>query len=200
MIEAAPESDGSPGRPSPVVRVDDRHVGALAIEIFVDEIGVAVVALDGSIVSSIRLARPRERVAVAETVSDVAGLVRRLQSSSASAGATRCDRRIIGIGVSVPGLIRESDNVVVAAPNLGWTDTALASAARRRARRSGCPPCVGNDADLGALAESRFGAGVGSDHMLFVTGEVGVGGGFIMAGGPVTRSLADSLARSATSR
>ena len=59
MIEAAPEPDGSPGRPSPVVRVDDRHVGgALAIEIFVDEIGVAVVALDGSIVSSVRHARP----------------------------------------------------------------------------------------------------------------------------------------------
>ncbi len=58
MIEAAPESDGSPGRPSPIVRVDDRHVGALAIEIFVDEIGVAIVALDGTIVSSMRLARP----------------------------------------------------------------------------------------------------------------------------------------------
>ena len=91
----------------------------------------------------------------------------------------RGDRRIIGIGVSVPGLIRESDSVVVAAPNLGWTDTALASLLDE-ALDVGLPVRVGNDADLGALAESRFGAGVRSDHMLFVTGEVGVGGGFIV--------------------
>lgn len=185
VIEAAPESDGSPGRPSPVVRVDDRHVGALAIEIFVDEIGVAIVALDGSIVTSIRLARPRERVAVAETVSDVAGLVRRVQSQRRDHANAPADRRIIGIGVSVPGLIRESDSVVVAAPNLGWTDTAVAPLLDE-ALDVGLPIRVGNDADLGALAESRFGAGVRSDHMLFVTGEVGVGGGFIVAGNPVT--------------
>jgi predicted NBD/HSP70 family sugar kinase len=185
VIEAAPESDGSPGRPSPVVRIDDRHVGALAIEIFVDEIGVAIVALDGSIVTSIRLARPRERVAVAETVSDVVGLVRRLQAQRRSRSTGRAERRIIGIGISVPGLIRQSDNVVVAAPNLGWTDVAVASLLDE-ALDVGLPSSVGNDADLGALAESRFGAGVGSDHMLFVTGEVGVGGGFVVGGSPVT--------------
>ncbi len=185
VIEAAPESDGSPGRPSPIVRVDDRHVGALAIEIFVDEIGVAIVALDGSIVSSMRLARPRERVALAATVSDVAGLVRRLERQRRVHRGGGLERRILGVGVSVPGLIRESDNVVVAAPNLGWTNTPIA-AVLDEALALGIPSIVGNDADLGALAESRFGAGVGSDHMLFVTGEVGVGGGFVVAGRPVT--------------
>ncbi len=185
VIEAAPEPDGSPGRPSPVVRIDDRHVGALAIEIFVDEIGVAVVALDGSIVSSVRRARPRERVAVAETVSDVVGLVRRVATSSSVSRRHSVARRIIGVGVSVPGLIRESDNVVVAAPNLGWTNTAIASLLDD-ALQIGLPSLVGNDADLGALAESRFGAGTVSDHMLFVTGEVGVGGGFVTAGRPVS--------------
>ncbi len=188
-VESAPESDGSPGRPSPVVRVDDRHVGALAIEIFVDEIGVAIVALDGTIVNSIRLARPRERVALTETVSDVSGLVRRLDAQqrvrprpNEPTAASR--RTIIGVGVSVPGLVRASDDVVVAAPNLGWTDAALAGLLED-ALGLGLPCTVGNDADLGALAESRFGAGVGSDHMLFVTGEVGVGGGFVAAGRPV---------------
>ncbi len=184
VVEAAPESDGSPGRPSPVVRVDDRHVGVLAIEIFVDEIGVAVVALDGSIVSSIRVARPRERVAVAATVSDVAALVHRLPTTSL-AGRRGQERRLVGVGVSVPGMIRESDNMVVAAPNLGWLDTPI-GALLEEALQLGLPCRVGNDADLGALAESRFGAGMASDHMLFVTGEVGVGGGFVAAGRPVS--------------
>ncbi|HSP27703.1 MAG TPA: helix-turn-helix domain-containing protein, partial [Ilumatobacteraceae bacterium] len=78
--ERAPSPDGRPGRPSPVVQIDDRGVAALAIEIFVDEIGAAIVALDGSIVSSVRVARPRTRVAVAETVHDVAQLVERLNA------------------------------------------------------------------------------------------------------------------------
>jgi hypothetical protein len=71
VVERPPTPDGRPGRPSPVVQVDDRRVAALAIEIFVDEIGAAIVALDGAVISSVRVARPRTRVAVTETLADV---------------------------------------------------------------------------------------------------------------------------------
>jgi predicted NBD/HSP70 family sugar kinase len=96
--------------------------------------------------------------------------------------------QVIGCGVSVPGLVRDGDGVVVAAPNLGWTDVSLADALASALGR-GVPIRVGNDADLGALAESRFGAGVGSDHMIFVSGEVGVGGGLVAAGERVVGHL-----------
>jgi predicted NBD/HSP70 family sugar kinase len=98
--------------------------------------------------------------------------------------------RLIGCGVSVPGLVRElDDGVVVAAPNLGWVDVAAGRLARSRTRPRRFRSRVGNDADLGALAESRFGAGVGCDHMIFVSGEVGVGGGLVAAGRPVVGHL-----------
>jgi predicted NBD/HSP70 family sugar kinase len=181
VVERPPAPDGRPGRPSPVVRVDGSSVVALAIEIFVDEIGAAIVALDGSIISSVRVARPRARVAVAETLADVAVLVDRLHAQVATLPRARGDRQVIGCGVSVPGLVRDGDGVVVAAPNLGWTDVSLADLLAT-ALGSGIPIRVGNDADLGALAESRFGAGVGSDHMIFVSGEVGVGGGLVAGG------------------
>jgi len=42
------------------------------------------------------------------------------------------------------------------------------------------------EADLGALAELRRGAGIGSEHVLFISGEVGVGGGLIVDGRPLT--------------
>ncbi len=188
VVEAPPSPDGRPGRPSPVVRVDDRWVVALAIEIFVDEIGAAIVALDGSIVSSIRVARPRARVAVAETIADVAALVDRLDAQLRNVPHPRAGHYVIGCGVSVPGLVRDVDGVVVAAPNLGWVDVSLAEALASVLGRE-LPIHVGNDADLGALAESRFGAGVGSDHMIFVSGEVGVGGGLVAAGRPVVGHL-----------
>jgi predicted NBD/HSP70 family sugar kinase len=182
VIEGPSEPDGRPGRPSPVVRIDDRSVGVLAIEIFVDEIGAAVVALDGSVVDAVRVERPRTRVSVAETISDVAHLVERLDVPIERL------RRLVGCGVSVPGLVSGADGGVVAAPNLGWLDVALADELAPVIGR-GLAIRVGNDADLGALAESRFGAGVGSDHMIFVSGEVGVGGGLVVGGRPVAGHL-----------
>ncbi len=106
------------------------------------------------------------------------------RSSSRALGKERPRQHVIGCGVSVPGLVRDADGVVVAAPNLGWIDVSLAESLAS-AVGPGVPIHVGNDADLGALAESRFGAGVGSDHLIFVSGEVGVGGGLVTAGRPV---------------
>jgi predicted NBD/HSP70 family sugar kinase len=67
------------------------------------------------------------------------------------------------------------------APNLGWTDQPLGD---RLARVLGVdqPIFVANEADLGALAEVRRGAAIGADHVLFISGEVGVGGGLIVEG------------------
>ena len=188
VVEAAPPRDGRPGRPSPVVRVDVGCVIALAIEIFVDEIGAAYVALDGSILTAVRSSRPRDREAVADTIADVVELVARLDVQLAELGVLRAGRRLIGCGVSVPGLIRDVDGMVVAAPNLGWVDVSLAESLSS-ALGLDVPIHVGNDADLGALAESRVGAGVGSAHMIFVSGEVGVGGGLVAAGRPVVGHL-----------
>ena len=71
------------------------------------------------------------------------------------------------------------------APNLGWTDQPLGE---RLVRVLGddVPIFVANEADLGALAEARRGVAVGADHILFVSGEVGVGGGLIVDGQPFT--------------
>jgi predicted NBD/HSP70 family sugar kinase len=170
-------SDGRPGRPSPQVRIDDRHYATLAIEAGVDDLSAAIVALDGTVVRSHRIARPRDRVPVSETLTDVADLVRRL----GCAGTDVDGRRLVGVGVAVPGVIRAPGGVVVSAPNLGWTEVDLAPALRSRLRLD-LPVSVGNDADLGALAESRFGAGRGATTMVYVAGEVGVGGGLVVEG------------------
>ncbi len=184
VVEAPPSSDGSPGRPSPIVRIDDRHYGVFAIEVLVDEIGAAVVSLDGAVVHSIRRARGRRSSSLASTVRDVAGLVRRLDEQRRSPVLGGDERNIIGIGVSVPGLVRRADNAIVVAPNLGWVEADFARSLADVLEHD-LPISIGNDAELGALAESRFGAGVGASHLLFVSGEVGVGGGLVVGGQPL---------------
>src|SRR4030067_1007495 len=41
---------------------------------------------------------------------------------------------------------------------------------------------AGNDGNLGALAEHRFGAGIGVDHLVYLTVGTGIGGGIISHG------------------
>jgi predicted NBD/HSP70 family sugar kinase len=47
---------------------------------------------------------------------------------------------------------------------------------------------VANDADLGALAEHRRGVGVGVGHLIYVSGEAGIGAGIICDGKPMLGS------------
>jgi D-xylose transport system substrate-binding protein len=94
-------------------------------------------------------------------------------------------RALVGIGVAVVGVVRRDDGLVSTAPNLGWRDAPL-GIALRRALRSRAPLVIANEADLGALAEHRRGAAVGADDVVFLSGEVGLGGGLIVGGRPLT--------------
>jgi predicted NBD/HSP70 family sugar kinase len=170
---------GAPGRPSPLVRPSGDCGVVLALEIAVDSLAVAVIGLGGAVVERVRVDRPRERFAVDDTVADLAelaaGVLARLRERDA----------VVGIGVAIVGIVRRADGFVTMAPNLGWRDVPLGE---RLATAIGVelPIAVANEADLGALAEWRRGAAVGADHVLFLSGEVGVGGGLIVDGRPLT--------------
>lgn len=177
LRERGATSDGSPGRPSQVARVDGTRVGALAVEIAVDGIGAAVVGLDGVVVRSQRMMRSRTPVPVDRTVQDVVRLLRGLGIES----PTIDGRRLVGLGVAIAGLVDDATNVVVRAPNLDWTDVGLGRALTDELGFD-LPVYVANDGDVGALAEARFGAAVGVADMVYVSGEVGVGGGLFVGG------------------
>jgi predicted NBD/HSP70 family sugar kinase len=178
VTEGLPAPRGTPGRPSPLVRADSSAAVVLALETAVDSLAVAVVGLGGEVHELVRVDRPRGRFSVDETVDDLVEL-----SRIARARVPR--RALIGVGVSVVGVVRRSDGLVRMAPNLGWRDMPFGE---RLIAALGLdvPVWIANDADLGALAEQRRGAAVGMDDVLFVSGEVGVGGGLIVGGEPLT--------------
>jgi predicted NBD/HSP70 family sugar kinase len=92
---------------------------------------------------------------------------------------------LVGICVAFAGIVRRSDGTVALAPNLGWREVPLG---RRIAEALATDQrvLVANDADLSALAEHRRGAGMGVSNLVFISGEVGVGGGLIVDGRPMT--------------
>src|SRR4029079_5405401 len=92
---------------------------------------------------------------------------------------------LLGVGVAIVGVVRRDDGQVSTAPNLGWRDVPL-GARLTTALDVGVPTFIANDADLGALIALRRGAARGADDLLFIAGEVGVGGGIVVAGRPLT--------------
>jgi predicted NBD/HSP70 family sugar kinase len=170
---------GTPGRPSPIVRPDPIGATVLALDIEVDSIAAAVVGLGGQIIDQVRVDRPRAHSSVGQIAADLAGLADTLAADDGSLG-TR-----VGIGVAVVGVVRRSDGVVSMAPNLGWVDVNLREALVA-AFGDDVPIDIANDGDLAALAETRRGAAVGARDVLFLSGEVGIGGGIIVDGEPFT--------------
>jgi predicted NBD/HSP70 family sugar kinase len=92
---------------------------------------------------------------------------------------------VAGMTVAVPGLVDVAAGVVAEAPNLHWRDVAIAGPLRRALRLRATPIHVGNDANLAALAEYRSGEWAGTPNLVYITGEVGIGGGIIVNGQPL---------------
>jgi predicted NBD/HSP70 family sugar kinase/biotin operon repressor len=177
VVEGPPRGRAGRGRPSPEVRLAERGPVALAVEIAVDSLAVAVVGLGGQVRRQVRVDRRREPVSAADVVAEVQRLGRPLLVAPPV-------QRLVGIGVSIVGVVRRDDGLVRIAPNLGWRDEPLGELVAS-AFDEPVPVHVGNDADLGALAEHQRGAGVGVDDFVFLYGEVGVGGGVILDGRPL---------------
>lgn len=170
--EQPPDPTNRVGRPSPVVAADP-DVLAIAVNPEVDAVTIAAVGLHGAIPA-------RERLEVDElptpegTAALVAATLERWR-----AGTLR-GRRIVGVGLAVPGLVRASDGLVRWAPHLEWSDAPLRALVEVA---TGLPAAVGNDASLGAHAEHLFGAGRGVDDLVYLNGGAsGIGGGLIVHG------------------
>ena len=84
------------------------------------------------------------------------------------------------IGVGSPGPLDPWRGLIRSAPNLpGWRDVPLRDIL---ADEFGLPVYLGNDANLAALAEHRFGAGKGSANLVYLTISTGIGGGVVSEG------------------
>ena len=85
-----------------------------------------------------------------------------------------------GIGIGVPGPVDPWTGVVLQAPNLpGWRDVPIRDIVQSA---FGVPVEVGNDANLAALGEHMYGAGIGVANLIYVTISTGIGGGIIADG------------------
>lgn len=162
------------GRPSAEVRIAAEGPYVIAVDLGVDRAVVARVGLGGQVLQ--RAQAPMVNGGEAWQVgASVAGLIRRVVEDAPPAAP------LVGVGISVPGLVRRSDGLIRLAPNLEWHDVSFGGIVLA-ALGLDVPVSLANDADLGALAEHRRGVGVGIDDLIYVSGNVGVGAGVITGG------------------
>ncbi|WP_309649683.1 ROK family protein [Nocardioides sp.] len=168
------QARGGAGRPSSGVGLSDSGPFVIAVDLGVDRMDVARVGLGGVIHE--RAAAPIVGGSEAwQVAGSVAALVRRVVEDAPASAP------LVGIGISVPGLVRRTDGLIRLAPNLEWHDVSFGSIILA-ALGVDVPVSIANDADLGALAEHHRGAGIDIDDLIYVSGNVGVGAGIITGG------------------
>lgn len=163
------------GRPSAGVALAEGGPYVLGVDLGVDRAVVARVGLGGVVQQRTHAAIDGGGGEAWQVGASVASLIRGVVDDAPASAP------LVGIGVSVPGLVRRSDGLIRLAPNLEWHDVSFGSIVLA-ALGVDIPVSIANDADLGALAEHQRGAGVGVDDLIYVSGNVGVGAGVITGG------------------
>lgn len=88
--------------------------------------------------------------------------------------------RLLGLGLTLPGMVDVENGVLIFSPNLQWRDVPLRQIVRQRV--GDVPVFVDNDANASALGEHLFGVARRSQNFVFVVAGVGLGGGLFLNG------------------
>jgi glucokinase len=84
------------------------------------------------------------------------------------------------IGISCGGPLNSKTGVIIGPPNLpGWKNIPIVEDFKQA---FGLPVFLENDANAGALAEWKYGAGKGKENIIFLTFGTGLGAGLILNG------------------
>ncbi|GGL26496.1 ROK family transcriptional regulator [Planomonospora parontospora] len=173
--EELPRETGRAGRPSLVVRPESARVYVFALDVGVDRLVAARVGLGGAVLDRRETVRRRGPFSLEEVVGPLAAFARQMHRR------TRPDTVCVGVAAAFSGGVAQHDGVVRFGPNMGSVDVPFGEEMARRLAL-GLPVAVGNDANLAAMAEHLRGVGVGCRDLVYLHGDVGVGGGVIAGG------------------
>jgi predicted NBD/HSP70 family sugar kinase len=175
-LDAVPQ--GGRGRPVRLLDLDDDRYAVTGLEIGFGRVTAAVYSLRG-----------RSLYRVERTVQVEATNPRALLRQAAGVLYEALDlveddnRRLLGVGVSVAGLVDASSGTIKYAPSLGWRDVALSSGVTE-AVGGRAPVLLDSTANFAALAERRHRGrnGASLDSLVYLTGTYGISAGIITGG------------------
>jgi predicted NBD/HSP70 family sugar kinase len=147
---------------------------AVGVHLSVDQISVVLMDLQATILNSYSVDLDPENLDL-DTI--VALLLESVQACLWQADFSK--RQISGIGVAIPGLIDSRSGFVHYVPNYRWQGVELAELLHDSL---GIATYVENSANTLVIYEQWFGVGRGSDNVLLITTEHGIGMGMVLDG------------------
>ncbi|WP_431985637.1 ROK family protein [Streptomyces griseoflavus] len=183
LITEAGFEDSAGGRPRGLVSVDASGGALIGVDLAETYVRVELFDLALNV-----LARAEEETRPGDTRPEpvVARIATAVGSVVAQAGVAGA--RVLGAGVSVPGLVDRHTGVCEYAPNWGWHDVPLLDLL---AEHIAYPLYLDNPLRACAVAELWFGAARGHGDAVVVNLGTGVGAGLVLGGG-VHRGVSNS--------
>lgn len=143
-----------------------------------------------SVIISIDIGGTQLRVAAFSNLSTIPLKVQRISTQSkdesafdrliAALDAIWPDEAVAAISAACPGPLDPARGIILSTPNIpGWINFPLVELLENKYH---VPIFLGNDANLAAVGEWRYGAGQGHDDLLYLTISTGIGGGVICGG------------------
>jgi predicted NBD/HSP70 family sugar kinase len=166
------EASGS-GRPPALIALDASAGLALGIDFGKRHLAVALADLSHDILAETWVAMADD-YAADEGMGKAVDLVERVLDE---AGAER--GRVLGVGMGIPGPVHQTGVVGSSSILPGWVGSWPEA---RMAHLLELPVQVGNDANLGALAEFTWGAGRGCSSVVYLKLATGIGAGIVIGG------------------
>jgi predicted NBD/HSP70 family sugar kinase/biotin operon repressor len=171
---AAAGSQG--GRPPVLVALDSSAGAVIGLDFGHDSLRVAVADLSYAVLAE-RYVELEVDTAAQDALDTAARLVSELLDE---AGVAR--GRVLAAGMGLPGPIDRESGLVHSQPILpSWVGL---DPAVEMEERLGLPVHLDNDANVGALGESTFGAGRGTHVMAYLRLSAGIGAGLVFNGRP----------------
>ncbi|WP_079406958.1 ROK family transcriptional regulator [Streptomyces sp. 3211] len=173
VLREAGHEDSKGGRPRARLAVNAERGALVGIDVAETSVQVELFDLALKVLRSVRLPLPQTGVRPDDVVD---AIVTGVEGLSDAAGAPP---RILGAGVSIPGLVEREGGVSVFSPYWSWRDVPLRSLL---AERLPMPLYLDNPLKAGTVAEMWFGAGREVDDLLVLTLRAGVGAGIAVDG------------------
>jgi predicted NBD/HSP70 family sugar kinase len=170
----APASGSGRGRPQALLELDFSRLGVACVRYDQDQVTTAVVDLSGKVHWKRRWNGP--------FTSDANTLLRIISKhlKSTVKVATCSGLKLVGIGAADPGTVDVATGRSIRAVNMpGWNDVPVIEQLCESTKLAGV---IERSDGWQALGEVAYGAGRGSQHVLFVTLLEGIGGGIVEGG------------------
>jgi predicted NBD/HSP70 family sugar kinase len=175
-LDAVPQ--GGRGRPVRLLDLDDERYAVTGMEIGFGRVTAAVYSLRGRSLFRVERAVQVDATNPRALLRQAAGVL-----YEALDQVEDDSRTLLGVGVSVAGLVDASSGTIKYAPSLGWRDVAL-SAGVTEAVGGRAPILLDSTANFAALAERRHRSrnGADLDSLVYLTGTYGISAGIITGG------------------